>query len=110
LQRRTETWNSYFWSDEKAQKDSWQTIRPREYFVFPRKGNDGSNACTRIVLADARNRWSRFRVFPDFLWPPAPAADRTLARHATHILAGTGHSRTLYTSNTLEQNNFINEG
>src|SRR6267154_2058334 len=47
---RRQTWRqpatqrtSYFWSAGNAQKDSWQTIHPRDYFVFPREGNEISD-------------------------------------------------------------------
>src|SRR6266478_4000105 len=36
-------WTLYFWSAGNAQKDSWQTIHPRDYFVFPREGNEISD-------------------------------------------------------------------
>jgi hypothetical protein len=32
------------WNYNDAQKGSWQTIRPREFFVFPREGNEAAGA------------------------------------------------------------------
>src|SRR6266576_3336976 len=47
---RRQTWQqpatqrtSYYWSAGNAQKDSWQTIHPRDYFVFPREGKETSD-------------------------------------------------------------------
>jgi hypothetical protein len=87
----------YFWSAENAQKDSWQTIRPREYFVFPREGNEVSYACSGrptmhkkaiVILAGSTKS--------------TQPISRTIQN-----LEGTRHSRTLYTSKALDQSNII---
>src|ERR1700688_1692444 len=99
--------NFYFWSAENAQKDSWQTIRPREYFVFPREGNEVTDACTgRLTMHKTTHLcgWLQVPVKPE-------RSSESRAPHpncrATHFLETTGHSRTLYTSKALEQSNFI---
>jgi hypothetical protein len=100
--------NFYFWNAENAQKDSWQTIRPREYFVFPREGNE---------VSDARTGYPEMvhKIFKHAGWLQVPRKPGhsmkrgalTRSPRATHFLNCRGHSRTLYTSNALEQSNFI---
>lgn len=97
--------NFYFWN-ENRQKDSWQTIHPREYFVSPREGNETTDVCSRRCRLQMKTRDPSGRLQILSATSGAQASPHPTLRLAI-LERGAGYSRTLYTSKALDQSDII---